>query len=194
MSEQQQPSTEELPTEDETTTEPAGEETIAEAAADAVVDDEATEDDPADGLPPTAAGLAATADAVAQPEDQGLSESEIAAREEAKQREEDAAAEKAEAEDRLQRRIASLQTPTVGRIVHYFAGAGQPERAALITAVHSKACVDLRVFNGGAPDYDDQISSVENYLCNEGNGPFWVWPPIVGHDLPADEVKVDEEG
>lgn len=68
--------------------------------------------------------------------------------------------------------------PTVGRIVHYypttndrFGEMGKPI-AAVIVAVHSDECVNLRLI----PDSDDSpwVSSV---VYDEGHGEYsWSWP------------------
>ena len=76
-----------------------------------------------------------------------------------------------------------MQTPTVGRIVHFYEGQALDKPvAALITRVHSDTCVNLTTFGDGMDPMP--VSSVELVASTEpadvgGRSMFCIWPPRV---------------
>lgn len=79
-------------------------------------------------------------------------------------------------------------TPTIGRIVHYTQPGHEPSHngsrthPAIITAVHSATCVNLKVFFDFGPVEDRSSVSPRGALSGEvaeGWG-FWEWPARQG--------------
>jgi hypothetical protein len=67
--------------------------------------------------------------------------------------------------------------PSIGRVVHYYASAGQVKPfAALITDVHSDTCINVAGFNNGNTQFG-QTSVCYNE--DPTSGMRWVWPPKV---------------
>lgn len=82
-----------------------------------------------------------------------------------------------------------MQTPSIGRIVHFYAGTASPPAAAIITAVHESLVVSKRwpsligdgvvsmtVFASDAP-----VRNVEpvTYSETDHGGRRWCYPPRV---------------
>lgn len=92
------------------------------------------------------------------------------------------------------------QTPTVGRIVHFYTGFlaeqsnnnGSGPYAAIITRVWGDSMVNLTVF----PDCGGELqhfTSVTNYLpegVDAMQGRAWVWPPVI---YPTHEFTDEEK-
>lgn len=84
-----------------------------------------------------------------------------------------------------------MQTPSVGRIVHYYLAGGALPRpyadvmaerkpiAAMITEVHSDTCVNLISFESGRdPFTETSVDLVEpDGECRSSS--FCIWPPRV---------------
>ena len=72
--------------------------------------------------------------------------------------------------------------PTLGRIVHYTFPAGEQSESqsrtvpAIIVAVWSDTCVNLRVFQDSAANPIWQSSVCERDAGNEAHGNYWEWP------------------
>ncbi len=65
-------------------------------------------------------------------------------------------------------------TPTIGRMVRYIDEEGQ-ELAAVISAVHSVDCVNLRVFTNSVEF--PLVTSIPHGSVSD-RGPHWLWPTI----------------
>lgn len=68
---------------------------------------------------------------------------------------------------------ARMQKPSIGRIVHYLAGEGQP-LAAIITHVWNDACVNLTVFGPNGDTYGRTSVTFGGDRVGDCN-----WPPRV---------------
>lgn len=80
-------------------------------------------------------------------------------------------------EKALQSEPRFLQTPSVGRIVHYWSDVRANPLAAIITAVHGDTVVNLCVF-----DFDGRITprtSVPFVRKHETRSGVWSWPEYV---------------
>jgi len=68
--------------------------------------------------------------------------------------------------------------PSLGRIVHYVAAAGEI-RSAIITRVWNDTCVNLHVFLDGDMDLHSRQTSVVQTSETEQAPGRWFWPPRV---------------
>lgn len=68
-----------------------------------------------------------------------------------------------------------MQTPTVGRIVHYHPSPGSPPEAGIVIGVNADT-VNLQVCNSGGT-WSTKTSVPE--FKEGGEGAFWAWPPRV---------------
>lgn len=73
--------------------------------------------------------------------------------------------------------------PSIGRIVHFVNDPTQPPIAAIIVAVWTDTCVNLRIFQDGSNTQPTQFSEwVTSSTYDENTTPVartWHWPPKV---------------
>jgi hypothetical protein len=82
--------------------------------------------------------------------------------------------------------------PTIGRIVHYVREIGSAPVPALITAVHSDACVNLHVFNDSNDDAIGWLASVvrddlADPTTHHPQPRTWHWPEVKPFIAPPPE-------
>lgn len=80
--------------------------------------------------------------------------------------------------------MANTQTPSVGRIVHYYDRDETNQNlhgpyAAVIAAVHSNDCVTLAVTMPWRETLFVTSSCTHKDSGGEAMGKYWVWPPRV---------------
>lgn len=73
--------------------------------------------------------------------------------------------------------------PSIGRIVHFIVTPGENPVAAIVTAVWSDVCVNLRIFQDGSNTQPTQFSEwVTSASFDDSAVPqvrTWHWPPKV---------------
>lgn len=71
--------------------------------------------------------------------------------------------------------------PTIGRIVHYVVAVDCKPVAAIITAVWSDTCVNLRLFQDGSNTQPQTYGEwqTSRSLDEAGTPGTWHWPPKV---------------
>jgi hypothetical protein len=67
--------------------------------------------------------------------------------------------------------------PTLGRIVHFYAGGNSAPRAAIVTAVHGDDVVSLSVFDPMATFVEPHARVAGTSTPIKVTDPYWSWPP-----------------